>query len=280
MPSTRSTQPRLVTEPTMEPMLEPPRHSRMPTCTRCIGCCALAPAKDATSMVTATPARMNERRMRKSPAGECDASRESEERRSRGARFSMTQHRRPCQICEALSLVKKRGPLFTGPFCLALWFSAVMAMPVSVPAIAAMREPDRLQFDAGDSGRDVQPGLALHADRLQCVGIFRPTDQEVAAETHPDRCVGADAAVIAGEIAVSNPAGRRVHRPGQSCLLGDAEIDAEPADGRDVGFGAAAFALEHAFEAGHRADHEADILAALALQDARTNRRQRVGARE
>jgi len=27
MPSTRSTQPRLVTEPTMKPMLEPPRHS-------------------------------------------------------------------------------------------------------------------------------------------------------------------------------------------------------------------------------------------------------------
>src|ERR1035437_2129688 len=280
MPSTRSTQPRLVTEPTMKPTLEPPRHSRMPTCTRCIGCCALAPAKDATSTVTATPARMNERRMKKSPAGECDASRESEERRSPGARFSMTQHRRPCQIWEALGLAKKRGPLSRAPSVWRCGLSAVMAMPVSVPAIAAMRELDRLQFDIGYSGRDVQPGLALHADRLQRVGILRPPDQEVAAEPHPDRCVGADAAVIAGEIAVSDPAGRRVHRPSQSCLLGDAEIDAVPADGCDIGFGAAAFALEHTFEAGHRADHEADILAALALQDARTNRRQRVGARE
>src|ERR1019366_7318404 len=133
--------------------------------------------------------------------------------------------------------------------------------------IAAMRELDRLQFDIGYSGRDVQPGLALHADRLQCVGIFRPTDQEVAAETHPDRRVGADAAVVAGEIAVSNPAGRRVHRPDESGLLGETEIDAVTANGCDVGFGAAAFALEHTFEAGPRADHEADILAALALQD-------------
>src|SRR6266567_6658596 len=74
MPSARSTQPRLVTEPTTKPMLAPPRHSRMPTCTRGTGCCAWAPAKDATSMVAATPARMNERRMKKSPADECDAS--------------------------------------------------------------------------------------------------------------------------------------------------------------------------------------------------------------
>src|SRR6478736_8040287 len=85
MPSARSTQPRLVTEPTTKPMLAAPRHSRMPTCTRWIGCCALAPAKDATSMVAAVAARMNERRMKKSPADEYDASRESRGRRNPGA---------------------------------------------------------------------------------------------------------------------------------------------------------------------------------------------------
>src|SRR5258706_14081913 len=74
MPSARSTQPRLVTEPTTKPTLAAPRHSRMPTCTRWIGCCAFAPAKDATSMVAAIPARVNERRMKKSPADQCDAS--------------------------------------------------------------------------------------------------------------------------------------------------------------------------------------------------------------
>src|SRR5258708_23175766 len=68
MPSTRSTQPRLVTEPTMKPTLAAPRHVRTPTWTRCIGCCALAPAKDAASMVRAAPARVNERRIKKSPA--------------------------------------------------------------------------------------------------------------------------------------------------------------------------------------------------------------------
>src|ERR1700716_1601370 len=87
MPSTRSTQPRLVTEPTMKPTLEPPRHSRTPTCTRCIGCWALALAKDATSVAAATPERMIERRIKKSPADEGDASRESRERLSPGARF-------------------------------------------------------------------------------------------------------------------------------------------------------------------------------------------------
>src|SRR5882724_272737 len=85
MPSTRSTQPRWVTEPTIKPMLAPPRHSRMPTCTRCIGCCAWAPAKDAISMVAAIPPRMLERRMKKSPAVKYDASRETGKRRAPGA---------------------------------------------------------------------------------------------------------------------------------------------------------------------------------------------------
>src|SRR5260370_23057977 len=90
MPSARSTQPRLVTEPTTKPMLAAPRHSRMPTWTRCIGCCALAPVKDATSMVAAIPARMNGRRMKKSPADEGDASRESRARQSRRLLFYAT----------------------------------------------------------------------------------------------------------------------------------------------------------------------------------------------
>src|SRR6202011_2753763 len=85
MPSARSTQPRWVTEPTIKPMLAPPRHSRMPTCTRCIGCCAWAPAKDAISMVAAIPPRILERRMKQSPAVKYDASRETGKRRAPGA---------------------------------------------------------------------------------------------------------------------------------------------------------------------------------------------------
>src|SRR5207237_3363022 len=66
------TQPRLVTEPTTKPTLAPPRHSSTPTCTRCT-CCALAPPIDDASAARA--ARMRKRRMKKSPAGNCDASR-------------------------------------------------------------------------------------------------------------------------------------------------------------------------------------------------------------
>ena len=99
-------------------------------------------------------------------------------------------------------------------------------MPVRVPARTAMREPDRLQFDIGDADSDVQPGLALHADGLQRVGILRPADQKVAAAADPDRCVGADATAIAREIAASNPAGRCIHRPGKPGLIGEADIQA------------------------------------------------------
>src|SRR6202790_840034 len=141
-----------------------------------------------------------------------------------------------------------------------------MVMPVIGPAAAA--DPPRFRLDFGDAARDVQAGLALHAERLQRVGVLRTADQEVAAATNPDRSVGADAAVIAGEIARSNPPGRRIHRPAQPGLIGDAEIQAKSMHGCDVRFGAATLALKHAFEAGGRADDEADILAALALQDA------------
>ena len=141
----------------------------------------------------------------------------------------------------------------------------------------AMREADRLELNAGDAGRDIQSGLALHADRLQRVGIGRTADQEIAAAADADRRIGADAAVGPCKFAASEPDVRRIDGPFESGLLGDAEIDADPTQRRDIGFGTAALALEYALEAGHRTDHKADILAAVALQDAGANRRQRVG---
>src|SRR3954447_6276498 len=62
MVSERKTQPRLVTEPTIKPTLAAPRHSRMPTCTRCIGCCALATVVEASSAAALT--RMEKLRMK------------------------------------------------------------------------------------------------------------------------------------------------------------------------------------------------------------------------
>src|ERR1700722_9376069 len=108
-----------------------------------------------------------------------------------------------------------------------------MAMPVMVPAARA--GPIRLQLDIGDAGRDVQPGLTLHADRLQRVGILWAADQKVATTADAHRGVGTDPTIIAGEIAASEPAARRVDRPGKPGLFGDAEIEAETADGGDIG---------------------------------------------
>ena len=46
----------------MKPMLAPPRHSRMPTCTRVIGACASAGS--AADNVAAIAARRGKRRMK------------------------------------------------------------------------------------------------------------------------------------------------------------------------------------------------------------------------
>src|ERR1700704_603577 len=135
-------------------------------------------------------------------------------------------------------------------------------MAMHVPTRTAMREPYRLQFDISDTGSDIQPGLALHADGLQRIGILRPADQKVAAAADSDRCVGADAPVIASEIAASNPGGGCVHRPGKPGLIGEADIQAVAADGCDVGLRTPAFTLEHTFKAGPRARDTANILAA------------------
>ena len=51
---------------------------------------------------------------------------------------------------------------------------------------------------------DVQSGLALHAERLQRIGILRTADEEIAAEADADRGIGADAAIIAGKIAAAD----------------------------------------------------------------------------
>src|SRR4051794_37354805 len=102
MPATRSTQPRWVTEPTIKPTLAPPRHSRMPTCTRCIGCCERA-AEDMTSEAAATAARMRERGMESLRLKRCDASTDHDgatalalrslwHNGGGGARIYLTQH--------------------------------------------------------------------------------------------------------------------------------------------------------------------------------------------
>src|SRR6185312_748816 len=149
MPSTRSTQPRLVTEPTTKPILAPPRHSSTPTCTRSIGCCAweMGTAKK----LAASAARRSERRMKKTPAERCDA--DGEQGPGHFSFYATTSSIAP----------KKRGPLSRASDRSTLMIaSAVTAAMMPV----AMGEAHGLELEAGDAGGDVQPGLALHADRL------------------------------------------------------------------------------------------------------------------
>src|SRR5579859_6492244 len=175
--------------------------------------------------------------------------------------------------------VEPEGMLFGKPVSAfpdhALAVTAVMMMPA-----AAMTEANRLELDAGDAGRDVQPGLALHADRLQRIGIAGTADQKIAAAADADRRIGADAAIGAGEFAVAEPAHGRVDGPGELGLRGDAEIDADAPYGRHIGLGATAGTLEDALEARDRTDDEADILSAPAFEDAGLDGRQRLRAGE
>src|ERR1700694_5776674 len=99
---------------------------------------------------------------------------------------------------------------------------------VVMPAMSAMREPHRLQLDIGYPSRDVQPGLALHADGLQRIGIRWTADKKIAAETDADGSVSADATIVAREIPASNLPRRRIHRPGKPGLIGEAEVHAVP----------------------------------------------------
>src|ERR1700761_3920332 len=152
----------------------------------------------------------------------------------------------------------------------------MMVMEVMVPPAAT--DCRRLEIETGDAGRNVETGLALNADRLQRISIGRSTDQEVAAATDADRGVGANAAVATGQRTITDRADRRVHRPGELGALGDAEIEAEAANGGEIGLGPAAFSLEHALQIGDRTHHKGDILAALALQHASADRRHCIGA--
>src|SRR4051812_47623104 len=98
--------------------------------------------------------------------------------------------------CYATTPPKRKRPAFAGLDVYTADESAMAVMTMAgVMAAAPVRH--RGQFEIGNPRRDVEPGLALHADRLQRVGIGRTTDQKIAAATDTDRRVGADAAVIA-----------------------------------------------------------------------------------
>src|ERR1700727_3540109 len=109
----------------------------------------------------------------------------------------------------------------------------------------AMRLPSRAKLEALQSGRDVEAALALHAQRLQRDRIVGTADQHIAADADADRRAALRAGVIARQIARPEPRDRRPDAPGQRGFLGDAEIDADLANGRDIAI------LRHAVDAQH-----------------------------
>src|SRR5882757_343191 len=128
--------------------------------------------------------------------------------------------------------------------------------------------PPRPQFQAFQSGRDADADLALHAERLQRDRIVRSADQRVAADADAERRAALRTGVVAGKVARPKPRHRRKHAPGQHRLLGDAEIESDLADGRDIAVFRHALGAQHAAEIGHRADDEPDTGAAAAFENA------------
>src|SRR6478752_1889901 len=93
------------------------------------------------------------------------------------------------RICRGMPHTETKKARLRGPFLNVSSSTAAVRPAMVVPARA---EVDRLQLEAGNAGGDVQSGLALHAERLQRVGIRGTAHQEVAAATDADRCIGAD----------------------------------------------------------------------------------------
>src|SRR5665213_1747807 len=133
------------------------------------------------------------------------------------------------------TLVLQKRPACAGPFRSAISAGSVamvmqmvvmrsVMMAAMVPVNTVTDKPDRLQVNAGDTGGDIQTGLALHADRLQTIDIARAANQKVAAESDAHRRVRAHAAVAARERAASQSHARRTHRPGELGLLGETKV--------------------------------------------------------
>src|ERR1700722_3377152 len=137
----------------------------------------------------------------------------------------------------------------------------------------------RTQFQAFKSGGDVQTNLALQAQRLQRDRIIGAADQHVAAGADADRGATLRASIIAGEIAGSQAPDGGKHAPGKRGFLGDAEIDADLADGRDVTVFRHAVDAQHAAEIGDRADDEADAGPAAAFEHTNLDAFRLLGAR-
>src|ERR1700730_9903866 len=92
------------------------------------------------------------------------------------------------------------------------------------------------QTDRSDAGGDIQPGIALDAERLQRDRAVGAANQYIGSGTHPHGGTAGGADIIAVERTGSQIGGRGEHRPPQKAALGIADIDAELVDGACIVF--------------------------------------------
>src|SRR5690349_3744629 len=133
----------------------------------------------------------------------------------------------------------------------------------------------RPEFQTFKSGGNVDADLALHAERLQGNGIVGAADQHIAAGADAKRGTALRAGVSSRQIARPEMGDRREDAPGQRGFLGDTDIQANLADGRDVAILGHALDTQYAAEIGDGADDEADRGAAAAFEHANLHTRHR-----
>jgi hypothetical protein len=147
----------------------------------------------------------------------------------------------------------------------------MVVMTTMMPRMPARSEVSWLKVEANNTTGNVHPGLALQAERLKREGIGRTAEQQVAAAAQPERDVAAHAAVVAGEIAAADALGWRVHSPSEAGFGGNAEIDTEAGHMRKIRLRTTAVGVKNAFKGRRGSDHHANVLAAVALQNADLN---------
>src|SRR6516162_2941796 len=93
------------------------------------------------------------------------------------------------------------------------------------------------QADRSDAGRDVEPGIAFDADRLQRDRAVGAADQHIGAGPDADSGAAGGADIIAVERTGAQISGRREYRPNQHAALRIADIDAELVDRAGIELG-------------------------------------------
>src|SRR5690606_37756741 len=121
--------------------------------------------------------------------------------------------------------------------------------------LAACSSAGRGERHRSPRGGHVEAELAGNAHRLQMDRSGSAADEHIGADTGAERRFGSRALVEASERAMVIAGSRRKHCPDQPAPRGEAQIDAELADGPDIALLAAIRALEQALDLLGRTQH-------------------------